>query len=76
MIICGSCNSKFPLGTFHTCHQQETKLRDQLAMAALTGLLSNPNTKIPFETEKKIGQLYSEIAYVYADSMLQVRKNN
>lgn len=69
MIICGSCNSKFPTGTFHKCSQNGTELRDQLAMAALTGLLSNP-AGIPSDTD------YCKIAYGFADSMLKVRSNN
>lgn len=50
-----------------------TSLRDQFAMAALTGILVNPNTRCP-EHIKNHFAYYSEAAYQYADEMLLARK--
>lgn len=48
------------------------KLRDEFAMAALTGLLADPN---PFDTVggETVEQAYAEAAYSYADAMLAER---
>jgi hypothetical protein len=46
---------------------KETALRDQFAMAALTGLLSDP-------VRDADSADYAECAYEYADAMLEARK--
>ena len=43
-------------------------LRDRFAMAALTGMLSNPNTR------KIVRPELFETAYEFADAMLEARK--
>jgi hypothetical protein len=50
----------------------EILLRDQFAMAALTGLLSNP--KLADTALKKGPRWFDEIAYQYADGMLKERE--
>lgn len=47
--------------------QENPTLRDQFAMAALTGLLANPNDRAPYD---------DVVAYAYniADKMLVVRQ--
>jgi hypothetical protein len=47
-------------------------LRDQFAMAALTGLLSNP--KLADTALKKGPRWFDEVAYQYADGMLNARE--
>jgi hypothetical protein len=48
------------------------RLRDQFAMAALTGLLSNP--KLADTALKKGPRWFDEVAYQYADGMLKERE--
>jgi hypothetical protein len=49
-----------------------TTLRDQFAMAALTGLLANPALE---PTIKKHGaKWFDENAYAFADAMMEARK--
>jgi len=50
----------------------EKMLRDQFAMAALTGLLANP--KLAETALKKGPRWFDEVAYQYADGMLKVRE--
>lgn len=50
----------------------ENMLRDQFAMAALTGLLANP--KLAETALKKGPHWFDEVAYQYADGMLKARK--
>ena len=49
--------------------EEHATLRDQFAMAALTGLLSDP------ERDAEPSE-YAECAYEYADAMLKARKEN
>jgi hypothetical protein len=51
---------------------EATTLRDQFAMAALTGLLSNP--KLADTALKKGPRWFDEVAYQYADGMLNARE--
>ncbi len=54
-------------------HHQET-LRDQFAMAALTGILASPNTVATAgATAEGVTQACSEMAYLQADAMLAGR---
>lgn len=46
---------------------EEKTLRDEFAMAALTGILADP-------TRCGIVQEFCELSYIYADSMLEARK--
>ena len=48
-------------------------LRDQFAMAALTGLLANP--KLAETALKKGPRWFDEVAYQYADGMLKERES-
>ena len=52
---------------------EQATLRDQFAMAALTGLLSNP--KLAETAMKKGPRWFDEVAYQYADGMLKEREN-
>ena len=52
---------------------EQVTLRDQFAMAALTGLLSNP--KLAETAMKKGPRWFDEVAYQYADGMLKEREN-
>jgi len=52
--------------------QDTPSLRDQFAMAALTGLLSNP--KLTDTALKKGPRWFDEVAYQYADGMLKERE--
>ena len=61
----------------HTSYSTQTTveqvtLRDQFAMAALTGLLANP--KLAETALKKGPSWFDEVAYEYADGMLEARK--
>lgn len=48
-------------------------LRDQFAMAALTGLLSDP-TPIPgYDNLEELSAEYGRLSYLYADAMLAAR---
>jgi hypothetical protein len=49
-------------------------LRDEFAMAALTGLLSNPNFDVKPGLEKERDQAYAEDAYSIDDAMLEARE--
>ena len=50
-----------------------TQLRDQFAMAALTGLLAVPDTNVgSVEVYKNMARV-SKFAYQYADAMLKAR---
>jgi hypothetical protein len=51
---------------------QIATLRDQFAMAALTGLLANP--KLAETALKKGPRWFDEVAYQYADGMLKERE--
>lgn len=49
--------------------KNQPALRDLFAMAALTGLLANPERGLEYSRET-----WSEIAYTRADEMLEARK--
>jgi hypothetical protein len=48
-------------------------MRDQFAMAALTGLLANP--KLAPTVLQKGASWFDKNAYEYADAMMEARKN-
>lgn len=62
----------------HEVQKQAKTLRDEFAMAALTGwLASQPLIKgIPISENVEDAELMTEVAYVYADAMLQARKES
>lgn len=56
------------MATDVTCIEEKTaSLRDQFAMAALTGLLSRPNNGVK--------PLWAKEAYEYADEMMAMRED-
>jgi len=49
-------------------------VRDQFAMAALTGLISNSTNQIVSDGTWTIQKLFSEVSYNYADAMMKARE--
>ena len=53
---------------------EESKLRDEFAKAALTGILASAST-FTIDGERVVGEKwFSRLAYLYADAMLKARK--
>ncbi len=70
--FCGRCRSMVPINSPHECvsfgmPQESPTLRDQFAMAALTGLFCD-------EEEYNFNRISSK-AYRMADAMLVARRN-
>lgn len=51
--------------------EYEERLRDEFAMAALTGMLANPDVEIK---DSDVAKCFSVSAYQFADVMLEARK--
>lgn len=49
--------------------EKQSTLRDQFAMAALTGFCANPTSK-----DMEGGSFFAKIAYKCADAMMEARK--
>ena len=62
-------------GSFHVCgHDDVTVLRDRFAMAALSGLLAASLDIPDCIKDSDLERSTAEIAYWFADAMLEARK--
>lgn len=61
----------------HDTTNEQVTLRDQFAMAALTGMTANPSTRAYMERvsiEQTDAEMFADYAYEYADAMLAARE--